>query len=188
VRPRGIEVFLQGSYRNVTNIYSDSDVDIVVLLTETYTRDTSRLAHYQQQAEYGNTQAHHAQYPFHQFKPDVVQSLRLYYGAGFVTPGSKAIRVHGVNGLLSADVIPAVEHKLYTFYGTTILTAGSTNYIEGISFWDQSGRHIVNFPKEHIKNGHSKNSPRLAPSKLLPSDDRRAIEDVTVASSWEQPS
>ena len=109
VRPRGIEVFLQGSYRNVTNIYSDSDIDIVVLLTETYTRDTSRLAHYQQQAEYGNTQAHHAQYPFHQFKPDVVQSLRLYYGAGFVTPGSKAIRVHGVNGLLRADVIPAVE-------------------------------------------------------------------------------
>ena len=32
--------------------------------------------------------------------------------------------------------------------------------------------------------GVVKSTRRLAPSKLLPSDDRRAIEDATVASSW----
>ena len=36
--------------------------------------------------------------------------------------------------------------------------------------------------------GVVKSTRRLAPSKLLPKDDRRAIEDVTVASSGEQPS
>lgn len=157
VRGRDIEIFLQGSYRNVTNIRSDSDVDVVVLLRETYTRDTSRLGAFQQQAELTAFLQSPAQYPFGQFRPDVLESLRRYYGAASVTTGNKAIKVQGRDGLLAADVIPALVHKLYTSYGTTILTAGMTKYIEGFSFWDQTGRQIVNYPKEHITNGQSKN-------------------------------
>ena len=32
----GFEVFLQGSYGNDTNIYAESDVDIVICLTEVF--------------------------------------------------------------------------------------------------------------------------------------------------------
>jgi hypothetical protein len=43
VKPYSPDVFLQGSYRNDTNIYADSDVDIVCRISETYLPDTSRL-------------------------------------------------------------------------------------------------------------------------------------------------
>jgi hypothetical protein len=161
VRTHSIEVFLQGSYRNATNIYSDSDVDVVVLLDETYTRDTSRLGALQQHAEQVAFQQSPVQYPFQQFRLDVVESLRRYYGPLIAIPGNKAIKVSGGNGRIAADVVPAIVHKLYTSYGTTLATAGLSTHIEGISFWDQAGRHIVNYPKEHIRNGQAKNdNPR----------------------------
>lgn len=46
LRGRNFEVFLQGSYRNSTNIRGDSDVDVVVKLTDTYMPDYSLLDAY----------------------------------------------------------------------------------------------------------------------------------------------
>jgi len=157
VRGHDVEIFLQGSYRNTTNIYSDSDVDVVVLLRETYTRDTSRLASLAQHAEQTAFRQSPAQYPWAQFRADVLQSLRAYY-PGLVATGNKAIKVQGGNGRLAADVVPSVVHKLYTSYGTTILTAGLETHVEGISFFNQAGRQIVNYPKQHIDNGQDKNT------------------------------
>jgi hypothetical protein len=154
VSAHDIDIFLQGSYRNVTNIYSDSDVDVVVLLNETYTRDVSRLAAWEQQAEQNDYSP--ATYPWATFKQDVVTSLRRYYGQGQVIEGNKAVNVLGGNGRLAADVVPAIEHKLYTAYGTTIATP--TNSVDGVSFRDRAGRLIVNYPKQHIANGEAKNA------------------------------
>ena len=36
-------IFLQGSYSNDTNVYAESDVDIVICLTEVYYGDISNL-------------------------------------------------------------------------------------------------------------------------------------------------
>lgn len=38
------DVFIQGSYRNDTNVYGDSDVDIVVCHTGAFYKDLSRLS------------------------------------------------------------------------------------------------------------------------------------------------
>src|SRR5215510_11624335 len=38
------EVFLQGSYKNDTNVYGDSDVDIVLCHTRAFYKDVSRLS------------------------------------------------------------------------------------------------------------------------------------------------
>ena len=40
---KAYDIFLQGSYGNDTNIYADSDVDVVVRLSSTYYYDTSDL-------------------------------------------------------------------------------------------------------------------------------------------------
>ena len=40
---RDFDVFLQGSYRNSTNIYGDSDVDVVAMLKETFKPDYDYL-------------------------------------------------------------------------------------------------------------------------------------------------
>jgi len=41
---RSYSIFLQGSYGNDTNVYRESDVDIVVRLNQTYYADTGRLS------------------------------------------------------------------------------------------------------------------------------------------------
>jgi hypothetical protein len=154
VKEHTIEIFSQGSYRNSTNIYADSDVDVVALLTDTYTRDTSRLVAWQREAELRAVTP--TTYSWQNFRQDVLLSLRRYYGDAVVHGGNKAIRLDAGGGRLAADVVPAIEHRVYTSYGNALLTP--TTKIEGISFWDQTGRHIVNFPKEHIKNGQGKNA------------------------------
>ena len=39
----GLDVYLQGSYPNTTNIHGDSDIDVVVLYPDTFGRDISAL-------------------------------------------------------------------------------------------------------------------------------------------------
>ena len=42
--PKDFSIFLQGSYGNDTNVYRDSDVDIVMRLNQTYYADKSALS------------------------------------------------------------------------------------------------------------------------------------------------
>jgi tRNA nucleotidyltransferase (CCA-adding enzyme) len=44
------QVFLQGSYGNDTNIYAESDVDIVIQLESSFQRDLTRLSEGQRDA------------------------------------------------------------------------------------------------------------------------------------------
>jgi tRNA nucleotidyltransferase (CCA-adding enzyme) len=41
---KNFEVFLQGSYGNDTNIYAESDVDIVIVLNDCWQRDLEALS------------------------------------------------------------------------------------------------------------------------------------------------
>ena len=91
VRGHNIEIFLQGSYRNVTNIYSDSDVDVVVQLSETFTYDLTRLT----EPTRGRKQREldtlgPAAYSWDNFRRDVLESLRRHYGAANVLEVNKA--------------------------------------------------------------------------------------------------
>src|SRR6266853_1873267 len=77
VRQRSIDVFLQGSYRNATNIYAESDVDIVVLLNDIFTRDPSRLGGAQREAEQRDFDSTpDATYRHADVRRDVLTSLR----------------------------------------------------------------------------------------------------------------
>ena len=99
--------------RHQTNIYSDSDVDVVVLLNETFTRDASRLVAYQQAAErFDFERASPPSYPWHDFRRDVLASLQRHYGAGAVQETKNALKVDRGNGRLAADVVPA-EQRLF---------------------------------------------------------------------------
>jgi hypothetical protein len=145
------EIFLQGSYRNSTNIHGESDVDIVVKLNGVYTSNTVGLNAYEKAVFARDFRT--ASYGWQEFRRDVLQALRNYYGAGQVVEGNKCLKVLRQPGRLQADVVPAIEHRLYTSY----LGEGVQRYIEGIAFWDRSWREIVNFPKQHIQNGFDKN-------------------------------
>ena len=138
------EVYLQGSYPNSTNIRRDSDVDVVV-------ESPSILYHnvpQHQRVEYGLSRP--AQYTWQQFRDQVYQALRSYYGSA-VTSGKKCIKVAGNSSRLSADVVPCCTYHQYR---------SVYDYGKGITFWISSGTQttqIVNFPKLHKRHGEAKN-------------------------------
>jgi len=100
------EVFLQGSYGNDTNIYAESDVDIVIKLNDCFRHDLKELPDEQKAA----FKAAHsdATYSHTEFKRDVLSVLQGKYG-GDVALGNKAINVAASGSRRKADVIAAIQ-------------------------------------------------------------------------------
>lgn len=75
---KNFSVFLQGSYGNNTNIYAESDVDIVIKLNDCFRSDLSSLSEEEKEKyrEYFND----ATYTHSDFKRDVLKVLRDAYG------------------------------------------------------------------------------------------------------------
>lgn len=113
IEGKTVEIYLQGSYANVTNIRGDSDVDVVVQLNSTFQTDLSRLSS-EEQAIYRQTYSN-ATYLWQHFKADVVTALEDYFGLAAVTPGTKSIKVKTGQGRPS-DVIPALHFRDYDFH------------------------------------------------------------------------
>ncbi|HET6879192.1 MAG TPA: nucleotidyltransferase [Pirellulales bacterium] len=138
-------VFLQGSYGNDTNIYSESDVDVVIQLETTFQQDLSALT------ETAKTAFHkayaNATYTYSDFKRDVVAVLTDAYGDN-VKAGKKAIMVPAGSGRRKADVIVAIEYRRYLKFNGTY----DEDYIQGIVFYTSTGEKIINYPKPHSKN------------------------------------
>ncbi len=70
---RSFEVFLQGSYGNDTNIYAESDVDIVISCSDTFYRDVSALPPDQLAAQQASWSP--ATYQYADFKSAVFDAL-----------------------------------------------------------------------------------------------------------------
>lgn len=142
---RDFSIFLQGSYGNDTNVYRDSDVDIVICLDQTYYSDTNSLTEGAKSAfEKGLSPA---TYGYDQFRKEVIEWLTKRFGSD-VKPGSKAVLVRGNGTRRDADVLVCAKHRRYR----TGSTGTDYLYDEGICFWTNSGIQIVNFPKQHSVN------------------------------------
>lgn len=142
---RSYLTFLQGSYGNDTNIYADSDVDIVMRLDSIFYSDLSELSA-SDKASY-ETNSSPAQYSWTEFREEVIAQLTKAYGSG-VQPGTKAIYIAGSGGRRDGDVLPAAEFRRYFRYARP----SDQHYAEGICFWLPNGTQIVNYPKQHSAN------------------------------------
>ena len=142
-----VEVLLQGSYGNTTNVYADSDVDIVLKHDGTY-YDISGLPE-EQQASFESGISGAAQYGYTQFKADAEGYIkRLYNG---VQVGKKPLRP-GNNGRRNADILICQEFRRYTSYEPgNILYRGAVAH----SFWAASASIISR-----------SNIPRTAPRSI----------------------
>lgn len=152
VRDKNFEVYLQGSYKNSTNIRGDSDVDIVVQLNSTFQGNIGRLT--EEEKRLYEVAYDDATYLWRDFRADVLQALRTYYGAGVVSGGNKALKVARGSNRLPADVVVCLQHRKYQRFRSQ----SDQRYIEGISFYTiKENRRIINFPKSHYDNGVQKN-------------------------------
>src|SRR5882724_10621975 len=76
---RNFKVFLQGSYGNDTNIFAESDVDVVIRYDGSFFRDLQSLPA-EQLAAYNNYYDA-PDYPYSDFKAHVHQALKTSFGA-----------------------------------------------------------------------------------------------------------
>jgi len=83
--------YLQGSYPNYTNIYGNSDVDLVVEFRSIFNPDLSALTEAQKVAF--NVNSLYTKYSLAEFKKIVVEQLKSCYGDIAVEVGNKAILV-----------------------------------------------------------------------------------------------
>ncbi len=147
---KDFDVFLQGSYGNDTNIFRESDVDVVIRLNSTFTYDDSALSPVAQQlraAAYG-----WATYSQADFRRDVLQVLANRFGDD-ATPCTKAVTIGARGNRRKADVIIALEHRRYTSFGGLL----GEMYVKGISFAKSDGTLVMNYPTQHRGNLIAKN-------------------------------
>lgn len=143
--PDGVdfEVYLQGSYKNSTNIRGDSDVDVVAQLNSTFYSNLSD----DQKRTLGITPA---SYGWSEFRADVLNALRNYYGQTQIIEGNKTLKLKAGNGRLPANVVVCSQFRRYK-------TVNNDDYVEGMCFWTKNGdRRVINYPKVHYENGVSK--------------------------------
>lgn len=178
IKRHNIDIFLQGSYANATNIRGDADVDVVVMLRSSWIADTSRLPLLQKLA-YDNDHSS-ATYGAKELRADALAALVGRFGSDKVNAKNKCIRVDKSDGYVDADVVPAIQHRIYTSYDST--TKGQ--YIEGVKIFTQKGPVIINYPKVHIANGEAKNiatSSNYKPAvRQLKQLKRRAVQSGRV--------
>jgi len=140
------ESFLQGSYGNDTNVYADSDVDVVMKIGSLFFRDISSL-NATEKAAYKSTFAGEVTYGFNDFKRDVTKVLKDKFGDD-VTPKQKAVWIKPNGGRRNSDVLIAAQFRSYRQF----VSLSNQRYDEGICFFLADATRIENYPKQHSKN------------------------------------
>jgi hypothetical protein len=140
-----IEIFLQGSYGNDTNVYGkDSDVDIVMRSDRAYFRDLSHLTAIER-AAYDAAAGGAPDYPFATFKADVTKILKKNFGSDVDNSSKKAVKIKANGNRRSADVLICQEFRRYSKY-----TGSRDDYTIGVGFLTTDGTLIENYPKSHL--------------------------------------
>lgn len=142
---KAYSVFLQGSYANDTNIYAESDVDIVIKLDDCWQSDLTALP--QEEKDAYKSAFVDATYTHIDFKRDVLKVLTANYGSD-VKAGGKAIAIAARGNRRNADVIAAIQFRRYYKFRS----AYDQSYDEGICFYNAASERIANYPKQHSTN------------------------------------
>lgn len=172
------KVFLQGSYGNDTNIYAESDVDIVIRLDDCFYSDVTHLPE-EEKAAYGRSFSD-ATYTLATFKRDVLAVLNAQYGSS-VHAGAKAIAINANGSRRKADVIASCQYRQYSHF----FSAKDSTYTGGVCFFNSRGERIVNYPQQHSKNmtaKHQASSEWLKPMvRVLKNMRSRLVDDGKIA-------
>lgn len=181
---RNFTPFLQGSYGNDTNIYADSDVDVVMRLDGAFQYDVSPLTE-EARTQFDRAYAN-ADYSYPQFKAEVAAWLKTKYGDA-VKVGSKAITIAGNGARRDADVLPCIKFRRYSKFNN----AAEENYIEGICFFKADGTKIINYPKQHSENctaKHQRTGGRFKPTVRIFKNLRNRLIDTGMIEDGLAPS
>lgn len=149
---RDLLVFPQGSYRNRVNVKRESDVDVGVVMFDTFSADYPEG---KTRADYNNLPA---TYPYAEFKNDLEAALVAHFGRDAVRRGNKAFDIRENSYHVEADVVPFIEYRRYFPGGLQR---------RGVALYPDRGRRVLNYPERlrpdwphdrlHYENGVTKN-------------------------------
>lgn len=184
--PDGVDFdpYLQGSYKNSTNIRGDSDVDVVVQLDSTFRSDISSLSSSEQDLYHRSYSD--ATYGWQEFRADVLRALKDYYDPDEVQEGRKSLRVE--TPYLPADVVVCIQYRKYRHFHSLY----DRDYVEGMTFYVPSeDRWVINYPKLHYDNGvckHQDTGDWYKPTVRLFKNARTYLVDHEIITSDLAPS
>ena len=176
------DIYLQGSYKNSTNIRGDSDVDVVVEFTSIFHSNKYELPT-EQLKEFDDFHTE-GKYSLSSFKEAIIKRLKKYYGEDFVKVGNKSIKVFANSGRLDCDVICCSEYREYNSFSKQ----NTGDFVKGVVFWtNNTNEKVVNFPNIHYDNGVNKNhncNSNFKPSvRIIKNMRSRLIELGKITSS-----
>lgn len=137
-------VFGQGSYANRTNIKRKSDVDINVCYTDAFYFKLP-TGYTREDFDFNSP----ATYSFSQYKNDIEQMLKDFFGKENVKRKNKCLHVKSNTYRVECDVVPTWTYKRYDSRYTMA---------QGVKLISDSGGEVINYPEQHIENGKTKNA------------------------------
>jgi hypothetical protein len=167
--------YLQGSYPNYTNIYGNSDVDLIVEFRSIFSKNLTKLT--EEQRSIYKSKYDKAKYSLAAFKTAIIKRLNKCFDEKNVIVGDKAILVKGggSTGRLDCDVLVCNPYRNYNS-----ITETSDDYIEGILFeTEETKERIINYPKVHLNNGANKNTATRANGNYKPTI--RVLKNIKAA-------
>jgi hypothetical protein len=180
---KSFAVFLQGSYGNDTNIYAESDVDVIIRLDSIYFYDTSELKPEDLQTFQSGFVA--GTYSYADYKSHVIAALQKSFGQDDVKPGKKAVKIKANGNRRNADVVVATEFRRY------YSTASGPQFYQGICFFTPDGARIANYPSYHSANcttKHQATNQWFKPMVRILKNMRSKLVDDGVLAAGSAPS
>ena len=116
-----IEVFVQGSYANNTNVRTNSDVDVCVMLTSSF---YTEYPEGKSREDYGFTEG---SISFAEYKKRIKKAIIDKFGSDAVTVGNKSLKIRSNSYHVNADVVVAIMLKDYM---SKIKADGGFDYTE----------------------------------------------------------
>jgi len=148
LKDKDIEIFVQGSYANNTNVRKQSDVDVCVMLKDTF---YSKYAEGMTQDRYGFTDGAD---DFKLYRKRSIGAVLDKYGQENVKPGEKSIKVIGNSVRVESDIVPSFQYRNYAI----IKSCDPEKFVEGVRFLSKDGGVVINYPKPHQENSKIKNN------------------------------
>ncbi len=139
----GLSVFAKGSYKNNTNVRSDSDVDIAVQCTEACYREGAKPGVLPSSVDYTGI------WTPSKLRQELVAALEAKFPQQVDISGSTAIRIDANTARVDADIVPCFNYRYYY---------SQTSWIDGSRVFKKDLKHLNNYPDQQYAKGVDKNT------------------------------
>ena len=109
LKDKDIDIFIQGSYANNTNVRSESDVDVCVMLRDAF---HTVYAEEKGREDYGFSASN---FTFQEYRDLVKKALQDKFRREYVYDGNKSLKINENTYHVKADVVPSFQLRNYYY-------------------------------------------------------------------------